>query len=106
MAEHGLGEYDRLWKRHGRSPDTILIFHSSSTDVLAEETEETEETEKKMVEFAMGGLCNCCLDKLNKSYIVENDGVELTVKCLSRSVRATQCLLALCTSKRFVLQPL
>ena len=80
------------------SPDTTLIFHSSSTDVLAEETEE------KMVEFAIGGLCNCCLDKLNKSYIVENDGVELTVKCLSRSVRATQCLLALCTSKRFVLQ--
>ena len=65
------------------SPDTTLIFHFFSTDVLAEETEE------KMVEFAIGGLCNCCLDKLNKSYIVENDGVELTVKCLSRSVRAT-----------------
>ena len=51
-----------------------------------------------MVEFAMGGLCNCCLDKLNKSYIVENGGVELTVKCLSRSVSVqvslsnTQCL--------------
>ena len=98
MAEHGLGEYDRLWKRLGHFPDTIFIFHFSSTDVLAEETEE------KMVEFAMGGLCNCCLDKLNKSYIVENGGVELTVKCLSRSVRATQHLLALCTSKRFVLQ--
>jgi len=54
--------------------------HLSSSDVLAEETDE------RMVEFAMGGVCNCCLDKLNKSYIVENDGVELTVKCLSRSV--------------------
>ena len=101
MAEHGLGEYDRLWKRLGHFPDTIFIFHSSSTDVLAEETEE------KMVEFAMGGLCNCCLDKLNKSYIVENGGVELTVKCLSRSVSVQVSLsntVSLCTSKRFVLQ--
>ena len=70
--------YGRIWKRHGHYPD-LLIFPPSSIDVLAEETEE------KMVEFAMGGLCNCCLDKLNKSYIVENGGVELTVKCLSRS---------------------
>ena len=73
-----MAEYDSLWKKHGHPPDHF-IFHLSSTDVLAEEAEE------KMVEFAMAGLCNCCLDKLNKSYIVENDGVELTVKCLSRS---------------------
>ena len=73
-----VAEYDSLWKRHSHYPD-LLIFHPSSTDVLAGETEE------QMVEFAMGGLCNCCLDKLNKSYIVENDGVELTIKCLSRS---------------------
>jgi len=56
--------------------------HLSSSDVLAEETDE------RMVEFAVGGVCKCCLDKLNKSYmnIIENDRVELTVKCPSRSV--------------------
>ena len=45
-----------------------------------------EETDERMVEFAVGGVCKCCLEKLDKSYIVENDGVELTVKCPSRSV--------------------
>ena len=73
-------------------------------DVVAEETDD------KMVEFAIGGLCNCCLgkthsqqtvdlklmmiqlcgfinssDKLNKKYILDNDGVELTVQCLTKS---------------------
>ena len=67
---------------HIMNPFMRLVKHShlSSSDVLAEETDE------RMVEFAVGGVCKCCLDKLNKSYIIENDRVELTVKCPSRSV--------------------
>lgn len=53
----------------------ILILQS---DVLAEQKDE------KMIEFAMGGVCNCCLDKQNKTYLLENECVEFTVKCLSR----------------------
>lgn len=52
--------------------------HLAPPDVLAEETEE------EMVEFAMGGVCNCCSDEQNKAYIIENDGIEFTIKCLSR----------------------
>ena len=54
-------------------------FFFYSADVVAEEDEE------KMVEYAIGGICNCCLDKLNKAYLVENEGVEMVAKCLSRS---------------------
>lgn len=83
-------------------------------DVIAEETDD------KMVEFAIGGLCNCCLgkthsqqtmdlkmmiqvcgfinssDKLNKEYILDNDGVELTVQCLTKSALslANSCVFA------------
>ena len=46
-----------------------------------------EEAEEEMVEFAMGGVCNCCLDEQNKAYFIENDGVEFTIKCLSRYCR-------------------
>jgi len=66
------------WSHHESLHVSVKHSRLSSSDVLAEETNE------RMVEFAEGGVCNCWLDKLNKSYIVENDRVELTVKCPSR----------------------
>lgn len=44
-----------------------------------------EEGDEKFVEFGIGGLCNVCLDKQNKEYIVKNDGIDLVQKCLSHS---------------------
>ena len=55
------------------------------TDVLAEETDQT------MVEFAMGGVCNCCPDQKNKAYFIANDAIEFTIKCLSRCVCVCAC---------------
>ena len=56
-------------------------------DVIAEEKDE------QMVEFAMGGICNCCLDRQNMAYLLENDCIQFTVKCLSRcaSVATLYC---------------
>ncbi|XP_062826669.1 armadillo repeat-containing protein 7 isoform X1 [Anolis carolinensis] len=48
----------------------------------------TEDNET-LVEFALGGLCNLCLDKINKDYIVEADGVSAVVNCLSSSNEET-----------------
>uniref|UniRef100_A0A8D0GWM8 Armadillo repeat-containing protein 7 n=1 Tax=Sphenodon punctatus TaxID=8508 RepID=A0A8D0GWM8_SPHPU len=42
----------------------------------------TEDNET-LVEFAIGGLCNLCLDKTNKDYILEADGVASVINCLS-----------------------
>ena len=42
------------------------------------------EPEAKVVEFAIGGVCNLCLDKQNKDYILKNGGVQLVKQCLSR----------------------
>lgn len=36
-----------------------------------------------------GGLCNLCLDKTNKEYILEANGVEPIVNCLSSSNEET-----------------
>jgi hypothetical protein len=52
-------------------------------DVIAEEKDE------QMVEFAMGGICNCCLDRQNMAYLLENDCIQFTVKCLSSSIEET-----------------
>ncbi|NWQ58823.1 ARMC7 protein, partial [Neopipo cinnamomea] len=42
----------------------------------------TEDNET-LVEFAIGGLCNLCLDKTNKEHILEANGVEPIINCLS-----------------------
>ena len=60
-------------------------------DVIAEESDE------KMIEFAIGGVCNCCLDKLNKELLLKNDGVELAVKCLSRLFDCLHSLISFLT---------
>ncbi|XP_041075953.1 armadillo repeat-containing protein 7 [Polyodon spathula] len=41
------------------------------------------EDQESLVEYGMGGLCNLCLDKVNKAYILQNRGVELVTGCLS-----------------------
>ncbi|XP_042303862.1 armadillo repeat-containing protein 7 [Sceloporus undulatus] len=48
----------------------------------------TEDSET-LVEFALGGLCNLCLDKINKDYILEAGGVSAVVSCLSSSNEET-----------------
>ncbi|NXX03389.1 ARMC7 protein, partial [Larus smithsonianus] len=48
----------------------------------------TEDSET-LVEFAIGGLCNLCLDKTNKDYILEANGVEPVINCLSSSNEET-----------------
>ncbi|NWS73384.1 ARMC7 protein, partial [Crotophaga sulcirostris] len=55
--------------RQLRVPDLFL-------DALGEDSD-------ALVEFAMGGLCNLCLDKANKEYILEANGVEPIINCLS-----------------------
>ncbi|XP_041360227.1 armadillo repeat-containing protein 7-like isoform X2 [Gigantopelta aegis] len=42
-----------------------------------------EENDDKLVEFAIGGLCNACLDKQNKDVILKNSGIQVVIKCLS-----------------------
>ena len=71
--------YDPINYEHFRQLNILDMF----LDVVAEETDE------KMIEYGMGGICNCCLDPLNMSYLLENDGVNLTVKCLSSGSEET-----------------
>lgn len=56
----------------------FITLFLNAIDILAEEKDE------KMIEFAMGGICNCCPDIQNKTYLLENECVDFTVKCLSR----------------------
>ncbi|CAG8603341.1 9073_t:CDS:2, partial [Cetraspora pellucida] len=43
------------------------------------------ESDEKLKEFGLGGLCNLCLglvQKRNKEYIINNEGVPLIIQCL------------------------
>ncbi|XP_039198841.1 armadillo repeat-containing protein 7 [Crotalus tigris] len=47
------------------------------------------EDNDNLVEFALGGLCNLCLDKINKDYILEAGGVSAVVNCLASANEET-----------------
>ncbi|KAI0242452.1 Armadillo repeat-containing protein 7 [Lamellibrachia satsuma] len=56
----------------------------------------------KLVDFAVGGLCNVCLDRENKAYILKNNGVSLMKNALSSTneetvLSAITCLMFLVT---------
>jgi len=69
--------------------DPINYPHFKKLNVVDLFLDALDESNEKLVEFAIGGLCNCCLDKDIKQQILDNDGVSLVIKCLSRPVQNT-----------------
>ncbi|KAL3869067.1 hypothetical protein ACJMK2_041794 [Sinanodonta woodiana] len=63
--------------------DPINYEHLRKLNVLDLFLDALEEANEKFVEFAIGGICNACLDKQNKDYILKNDGVRLVTRCIS-----------------------
>ncbi|KAM4673016.1 armadillo repeat-containing protein 7 isoform 1-T1 [Amazona ochrocephala] len=70
--------YDPRNYEHLRQLQVLDLF----LDVLSERSD-------TLVEFAIGGLCNLCLDKMNKDYILEANGVEPIINCLSSANEET-----------------
>ncbi|XP_071145640.1 armadillo repeat-containing protein 7-like [Mytilus edulis] len=69
--------------------DPVNYDYFRTLNVLDLFLDAIEETDDQLVEFAVGGICNCCLDKENKEYILKNNGVQLVIKCLSSSNEET-----------------
>ncbi|XP_048575572.1 armadillo repeat-containing protein 7 isoform X2 [Nematostella vectensis] len=84
--------YDPINYEHFRKLNVLDLF----LDSITEENE-------KMVEFGIGGICNCCLDKQNKQFIIENGGIPLIINCLSSSTEET--VLSALTSLMFLMTP-
>ncbi|ONI17181.1 hypothetical protein PRUPE_3G143200 [Prunus persica] len=47
------------------------------------------EPNEKLVEFGLGGICNCCADPANAVIITQCGGIPLVIQCLSSPVRNT-----------------
>lgn len=56
-----------------------------------------------LVRFAIGGICNLCLDRINKLYILRNQGVQLISALLDSQDEDT--LLSAITSLMFLITP-
>ncbi|XP_046568982.1 armadillo repeat-containing protein 7-like [Haliotis rubra] len=69
--------------------DPINYDYFRKLNVLDLFLDALDESDEKLVEFGVGGLCNCVLDKLNKEYILQNGGVALVINCLSSPVEET-----------------
>lgn len=55
------------------------------------------------VQYAVGGLCNACLDKSNKQFILGKSGVQLVINCLSSSEEET--VVSAITTLMFLVTP-
>ncbi|XP_069128321.1 armadillo repeat-containing protein 7-like isoform X1 [Argopecten irradians] len=84
--------YDPINYEHFKILNIVDLF----LDVL-------DEPDQKLVEYAIGGLCNCCLDKTIKQQIIQNDGVKLVIGCLSRPNEET--VLSAITTLMFLTTP-
>ncbi|XP_050402695.1 armadillo repeat-containing protein 7 isoform X2 [Patella vulgata] len=62
-----------------------------------------EDTDEDLIQFAVGGICNSCLDKENKCYFLENNGVQMIIKYLSSSNNET--VLMAITTLMFLVTP-
>ncbi|XP_075033966.1 armadillo repeat-containing protein 7 [Mixophyes fleayi] len=62
----------------------------------------TEDNET-LVEFGIGGLCNLCLDKVNKSHILSSGGLRLVINCLSS--RCEETVLSAVTTLMYLSTP-
>jgi hypothetical protein len=47
------------------------------------------EPNEKLVEFGVGGICNCAPDPANAAVLVANGGIPLLISCLSSPVENT-----------------
>ncbi|KZC11244.1 Armadillo repeat-containing protein 7 [Dufourea novaeangliae] len=57
----------------------------------------------KLVRFASGGICNLCVDPINKLYILRNQGIQLLTSLLSS--QDEDVLLSVITSLIFLITP-
>ena len=79
MANLANFAYDPVNYEHFRKLNILDLF----LDVLV------EETDVSMIEFAIGGICNSCLDILIREFLVNNDVISIIAKHLSSSNEET-----------------
>ena len=84
--------YDPVNYEHLRTLNVLDLF----LDCLTEEN-------ATLVEYAIGGLCNVCLDKENKDLILKHDGVKLVIGCLSQDREAI--ILSAITTLMYLMTP-
>ncbi|XP_006616544.1 uncharacterized protein LOC102672619 [Apis dorsata] len=68
-----------------------LFLHTLSEDNL------------KLVRFAIGGICNVCVDPINKLYILRNQGIQLLTSLLS--LQDEDIILSVITTLIFLINP-
>ena len=62
-----------------------------------------DDNDTQIVEYAIGGVCNLCLDKKHKNHIIKNNGIPSVIRCLTSSNEET--VLSAITALMFLLTP-
>ncbi|XP_005108946.1 armadillo repeat-containing protein 7 [Aplysia californica] len=83
--------------------DPINYAHFKKLNVIDLFLDCLEDSNENLIEFAVGGLCNCCLDKDFKQDIINSGGIPLIIKCLSRPVQNT--VLSAITTLMYLVTP-
>lgn len=83
--------------------DPINYEYMQTLNILDLFLDGLEESDEKLVEFAIGGICNVCNDKENRRLIIDGGGIKLIINCLSRSSEDT--VLSAITSLMYLITP-
>ena len=79
MANLANFAYDPINYEYFRKLNVLDLF----LDILVEGRDDT------LIEFAVGGICNCCLDKLNREFLTEGDAIPIVIQHLSSPIEET-----------------
>lgn len=83
--------------------DPINYEYMRALNVLDLFLDGLEEEDDTVRQFAVGGICNSCCDIDNKKHIINNGGISLLIRCLSRPSEDT--VLSAITSLNYLVTP-
>ncbi|XP_013773555.1 armadillo repeat-containing protein 7-like isoform X2 [Limulus polyphemus] len=83
--------------------DPINFEYIRRLNVISLFLDQLDSISDKLVEFAVGGLCNLALDRTNKEIILNHGGVDKIIKCLSSPKEET--VLSAITTLMFLVTP-
>ncbi|KAF8781736.1 armadillo repeat-containing protein 7-like [Argiope bruennichi] len=82
-------------------PDNYI--HMKELNIVDLFLDNLEDENKNLVEFAIGGICNLCLDKNLKQLIYKRGGVQKVINCLSSE--REEIVLSAITTLMFLVYP-
>jgi armadillo repeat-containing protein 7 len=83
LANLGNFAYDPINYEYFRRLNVIDVFLNVLNDCYMNEKERESASKLKLVEYALGAVCNMCPDPTSRDYMLGRDLIKMVINCLS-----------------------